>query len=306
MTSSQTPDNGRTERLAVVGPGAIGATFAAVAERAGLGAVPLYGRTPAGQITVLPDDGEPMRLAGEVRTDPEAARGPVDWLLLAVKAHQTTAAGHWLARLAGPDTVVVVLQNGVEHRQRVAPYVGAATVLPSVVWCPAEGLDRQTVRLRGTPELTVPDEPSGHRLAELLVPGGAQVHVRADFDAEMWRKLAMNALAGLMVLSGRRSGMFRRADVRGLARALAEECRAVAAAEGVRLEESIGVEMADRLATMPPDMGSSILYDREAGRALEWDARNGVLCRLGAAHGVPTPISDVLVPLLAAASDDPH
>lgn len=306
MTSSRTSAAGRPERLAVVGPGAIGATFAAVAERAGLGAVPLYGRTPVGQITVLPDDGEPMRLAGEVRTEPEAAAGPVDWLLLAVKAHQTAAAGHWLARLAGPDTVVVVLQNGVEHRQRVAPYVGAATVLPSVVWCPAEGLDRHTVRLRGTPELTVPDEPAGHRLAELLLPGGAQVHVRADFDAEMWRKLAMNALAGLMALTGRRSGMFRRADVRGLARALAEECRAVAAAEGVRLEESLGVEMADRLATMPPDMGSSILYDRAAGRALEWDARNGVLCRLGAAHGVPTPISDVLVPLLAAASDDPH
>jgi 2-dehydropantoate 2-reductase len=199
-----------------------------------------------------------------------------------------------------------VLQNGVEHRGRVAPYVGSATVLPSVVWCPAEGLDRRTVRLRGVPELTVPDEPAGHLLAELLVPGGAQVHVRADFDAELWRKLAMNTLAGLMVLTGRRSGMFRRPDVRGLAIALAEECRAVAAAEGVRLEESLGEEMAERLATMPADMGSSILYDREAGRALEWGARNGVICRMGAAHGVPTPISDVLVPLLAAASDDPH
>jgi 2-dehydropantoate 2-reductase len=290
----------------VVGPGAIGATFAAVAERAGLGAVPLYGRTKVDSITVHPDDGEPIPLAGEVRTEPEAARGPVDWLLLAVKAHQTAAAGHWLERLAGPDTVVVVLQNGVEHRARVAPYVGGATVLPSVVWCPAEGLDRRTVRLRGVPELTVPDEPAGHRLAELLVPGGAQVHVRADFDAELWRKLAMNTLAGLMVLTGRRSGMFRRPDMRGLAIALAGECRAVAAAEGVLLKESLDEEMADRFATMPSDMGSSILYDREAGRALEWDARNGVLCRLGAAHGVPTPISDVLVPLLAAASDDPN
>ncbi|HEX4361733.1 MAG TPA: oxidoreductase [Pseudonocardia sp.] len=307
MTSSQRSDNGgRPERLAVVGPGAIGATFAAVAERAGLGAVPLYGRTPVGPITVLPDDGAPTRLAGEVRTEPEAARGPVDWLLLAVKAHQTTAAGHWLERLAGPDTVVVVLQNGVEHRQRVAPYVGGATVLPTVVWCPAEGLDRRTIRLRGTPELTVPDAPAGHRLAELLVPGGAKVHVRADFDTDLWRKLAMNAVAGLMVLTGRRSGMFRRPDIRGLAIALAEECRAVAAAEGVRLEASLGPDLVDRLASMPPDMGSSILYDRQAGRALEWDARNGVVCRLGAAHGVPTPISDALVPLLAAASDDPH
>ena len=55
---------------------------------------------------------------------------------------------------------------------------------------------------------------------------------------------------------------------------------------------------------MPADLGSSILFDREAGRALEWDARNGVVQRRGAVHGIPTPISDVVVPLLAAASGD--
>ena len=52
-------------------------------------------------------------------------------------------------------------------------------------------------------------------------------------------------------------------------------------------------------------MSSSILADREAGRPLEWDIRNGVMQRRGRAHGIATPISDVLVPLLAASSDSP-
>ena len=56
---------------------------------------------------------------------------------------------------------------------------------------------------------------------------------------------------------------------------------------------------------MAPDMGTSILFDRLAGRPMEWDARNGVVRRLGARHGVPTPVSDVLVPLLAALDDAP-
>ncbi len=43
--------------------------------------------------------------------------------------------------------------------------------------------------------------------------------------------------------------------------------------------------------------------DREQGRPLEWRARNEVLRRRGAEHGIATPISDVIVPLLAAASD---
>jgi 2-dehydropantoate 2-reductase len=52
-------------------------------------------------------------------------------------------------------------------------------------------------------------------------------------------------------------------------------------------------------------MGTSILSDLEAGRPLEWDIRNGVVARRGRTHGIPTPISDILVPLLAAASDGP-
>jgi 2-dehydropantoate 2-reductase len=38
---------------------------------------------------------------------------------------------------------------------------------------------------------------------------------------------------------------------------------------------------------------------------MEWDIRNGVIIRKARAHGLQTPISDVLVPLLAAASDGP-
>ena len=37
-----------------------------------------------------------------------------------------------------------------------------------------------------------------------------------------------------------------------------------------------------------------------AGRPLEWEARNAVVRRLRARHGIPTPVSDVIVPLLAA------
>jgi 2-dehydropantoate 2-reductase len=123
-----------------------------------------------------------------------------------------------------------------------------------------------------------------------------------DFTTEAWRKLCVNAVAGLMVLAGRRAAMFRRPDVATLARDFALECIAVARAEGARLSDDEADIVVGNFAAMPADLGSSIVFDREAGRPLEWEARNGVVRRLGARHGIATPISDVVVPLLAAAS----
>jgi len=84
-----------------------------------------------------------------------------------------------------------------------------------------------------------------------------------------------------------------------------QECLAVARAEGAELGDEVPQAILDKFQASPADMGTSILTDREAGRPLEWDIRNGVVSRRGRAHGIPTPISDVLVPLLAAASDGP-
>jgi 2-dehydropantoate 2-reductase len=51
---------------------------------------------------------------------------------------------------------------------------------------------------------------------------------------------------------------------------------------------------------MPPDLGTSMLFDRLAGRRLEWEARNGVVARLGARHGIPTPVTDAVCAELRA------
>jgi len=77
---------------------------------------------------------------------------------------------------------------------------------------------------------------------------------------------------------------------------------AVARAEGARTGPEAVEELLAYYRALPPDLGTSILFDAEAGRELEWEARNGVVRRLAARHGIATPVSDVVVPLLAAAS----
>ncbi len=90
------------------------------------------------------DGHDPVVLTAPVLTDPAIVRDTADWILLAVKAHQTDGASGWLKALAGPGSVVAVLQNGVGHRDRVGPLAGEAAVLPAIVWCPAETISPAT------------------------------------------------------------------------------------------------------------------------------------------------------------------
>lgn len=265
----------------------------------------LCGHTPRDGVELRPDDAEPIVVPGPVHTDPEAVSGPVNVLILAVKATQNAAAAGWLARLCDEDTVVAVLQNGVEQVEQVAPLSPSPHVIPGSVWFSAETQPGGWVRLRGEAALVLPTGHPAESLADLLRGAGCQVECNPDFVTVNWRKLLINALAGLMALSGRRSGMFRRDDVAELGRRYMAECLAVARAEGAQLGDDVAEHLVESFRVVPEDMGTSILADREAHRRMEWDLRNGVIVRKARAHGLATPISDVLVPLLAAASDGP-
>ena len=287
--------------VAVVGAGAIGLSFAAALEESGKHELLLCARRPLPRAAVE-RDGSVTELRARVTTDPAQLAGPVEWLLLAVKAHQTAGAAPWLERLCGAFTRLVVLQNGVEQRELVEPYARGAEVVPTIIWLPAEMVEPGLVRLNGDARLMAPDDDGGRALAGLFDGSFALVEPVGDFVTEAWRKLCVNAVAGLMVLPGRRSEVFRRDDVAELARRFAAECAAVARAEGAHLPDNFPDKLVADFQGYPPDLGTSMLFDREAGRELEWDARNGVIKRLGARHGIPTPVSDVIVPLLAAAS----
>jgi 2-dehydropantoate 2-reductase len=289
-------------RVAVVGVGAIGAAVAAAVRSAGGHELLLCARRPLDEVVVELPDGAAVTLDGPLLTEPGAIDATAEWVLLAVKAHQTDGAAGWLSALCGPETTVAVLQNGIDHVERVGPLVGGARVLPVVNWCPAEPVTSGRVRQRDALRLAVPDGAAGEGLAALL-GDRAEVAVGGDFEVEAWRKLCANAVSGVMALAGRPAEIFALDDVREIARALAHECAAVARAEGVELTAADADDVIAWLEALPSDAGSSILTDRRAGRALEWEARNGVIGRLGRRRGVPTPVSDTVSALLHAASD---
>jgi len=297
MTMSENPT------IALVGPGAIGTTVAAALHEAGRTPA-IFGRS-AHEHLELRFDGGRIAVPGPVRTNPSEVDNTFDLVFVAVKSTQIDATAPWLSALCNKNTVVCVLQNGVEQKALVAPHVPGSPVLPSVVWFPAQREPDASVWLRGKARITLPDTPESSLVLAALSGTRCSVDVAADFTSVAWRKLLQNAVAGLMVLAGRRAGMYSRADIAGLALAYLQECLAVARAEGATLGDEVPQEIVDAFRGYPADLGTSILADREAGRPLEWDSRNGVVQRRARSHGIATPISDLVVPLLAAASDGP-
>ena len=289
--------------VAVVGPGAIGTAMAAALHEAGHTPL-LCGRTPREHV-ILHDKDQRIAVPGPVRTDPAQMNHQADLIFLALKSTHNDAAASWLPVLSKPETVICILQNGVEQFDRLRPLFPNGQFVRSIVWFPAQTQADGSVQLRGPMRLSLPNTPPARIVTEVLQGTRCSVEVADNFSTQAWYKLMQNATAGLMALTHRRAAMFSRADIAQLTMAYLRECLSVARAEGHELSDDTPREILNKFQTSPPDMGTSILTDRQADRPLEWDIRNGVIVRRGLLHGIPTPISDVLVPLLAAASDGP-
>ena len=49
----------------------------------------------------------------------------------------TLPAAPWLRALIGPQTRVAVMQNGVDHAERIVEYISADRALPAIIMLPA-------------------------------------------------------------------------------------------------------------------------------------------------------------------------
>lgn len=245
--------------------------------------------TPAGVITAHPT----------VLTDPQQAP-PVDWVLVATKAYDAAGAATWLPGLAGQGAPVAILQNGVEHRERFAPYLAVEQILPVMVDCPAERPAPTLIRQRGVAKMIVADDARGREFAALFAGTPVEVALTSDIKSALWRKLCLNTAGAINALLLRPAGVMRDERIAGLAREMIRECIAVGRAEGAVLDDALveGVIQSQRRA--PPDSINSLQADRQAGRPMEVDARNGVIVRLGRKHGIATPYNQMTVTLLEA------
>ena len=298
------PPSAKRCTVAIIGLGNIGGVAAGCLRAADRHEIVVCVRQPIQRLYLERPEGD-VEVSLRALTEPAEA-SPVDWVLLCTKAQQTPSAAPWLARLCDSSTRIAVLQNGISHVERVAPLSGGAVVVPTLVYYNGERLGADRVRLRHVSEhaLVATDDADGRAFAQLLEGTPLRVLLSGEFSTLAWRKLLVNAVANpITALTLQRQAVLRREDIKALCIAILDEAVAVACADGAQLAEDEAHKTLANLMTYPPEAGTSMYFDRLAGRGLEVEALTGAIVAAGERLHVATPLNSTLLTLLRAISD---
>ena len=230
----------------------------------------------------------------------------IDWrissvVLIAVKSQQTVAALGELVGVAGPETPIVCLQNGIANEPaalRLFPNVYGVSVA-----CPTSHLEPGVVQAWSTPVTGLLDigvYPAGIDQVSETVAADLRAATFSSYpveDIRRWknRKLLTNLGNAIEAVCGPHERQGRLVDVllaegeavlsaAGLEAATAEEDR-TRRADFLQLGEIAG-------QTRPG--GSSWQSLRRGTGDIETDYLNGEIVLLGRIHGVPTPANALL------------
>ncbi|HXZ42463.1 MAG TPA: 2-dehydropantoate 2-reductase [Terriglobales bacterium] len=304
-------------KFLIAGAGAIGAYMGALMARAGFD-VTLFARGP--HLKAMRERGVQVKSsAGDFEAHPKIAGtleevGPVDVLILGVKAHSLTQLAPHLPPVLGPDTTVVSTQNGLPWwffqgiggewdglcLERVDPggvissAIEARRVLGSIVYFSTEIITPGVIQhiegnriSLGEPDGTRSDR--SRRIAEALIASGLRAPVTTRIRNEIWVKILGNAAFNPVSALTRATlvQMTRDPEVCKLVREIMCEAAAVAARLGLELPVSIEQRIAG--AAKVGEHKTSMLQDLEAGRPMELEAVVGAIVELGERVGVPMP-----------------
>jgi 2-dehydropantoate 2-reductase len=300
-------------RFAILGSGAVGGYYGAKLARAGHD-VTFVAR--GAHLAAIRERGleirSPLVESFTVRApagEDTSTIGPVDVVVVAVKAYDNPGALPLIAPLLGPGTVVLTLQNGVDSVDEVAACTGEGPVLGGTTYIAtalsAPGVIEQT----GTHRRIVFGEVFGD--LPRLSPRVAAVHAAlagADIQAEavgdgrvpIWEKfIFLAALAGFTGASRLPIGpLWADAHVRAMFLDACREVERLAAAEGVQVAPGVIDRITGYAAGIPGSMRSSLLIDLAQGKRIEVEALQGSVVRRAARAGVPAPIMSTLYAVL--------
>jgi 2-dehydropantoate 2-reductase len=296
----------KIQKIAIVGAGAMGAAYAAMFSDAGDFSVSFaargerYRRLAKEALTI---NGRQYRVPV---IHPDAVKEPAQLVIVALKHHHLKDALPDIDALAGDDTIILSVMNGLESEE----IIGRACGMEKVVFAIAVGIDavREENRFqyanRGKIVFGVlPHDGRDHRLDCLKTAfdrAGIPNEISRDMVRVMWWKFMINV--GINQASAvLRSpyGIFQSLPhALALMKTLMQEVIALAQKKGIDLTAKDLDDWCTILKTLSPDGKTSMLQDIEAGRKTEVEIFAGKVVSMGEKFQVPTPVNETILRII--------
>ena len=293
--------NQNIERVAVIGAGGVGGYFGGRLAESG---VQVHFLARGATLQALKERGLVLKsIKGDASvpvyaSDSTQDIGPVDLVLVALKAWQLPEVLPSLPVLLHEHTVVLPLLNGIGSVSEVSKVIpehhvlgGLCRIISSIE---APGVIAHT---GAEPSVTF-GEISGveservQSIASMFRAAGVTVDLSQDIQRAIWEKaLFVCSLSALGAVTRAPFGELRAVpETRNLLQQAMEEVHLVGRAAGVNLPDDLVLNTMSYVDSLPADGTSSLQRDVMAGRPSELEAQLGDVVRAGQKHGVPTPV----------------
>ncbi|MBX3421104.1 MAG: putative 2-dehydropantoate 2-reductase [Pirellulaceae bacterium] len=232
----------------------------------------------------------------------------VDCAVVCWKSTDNHHLSELLPRVCGPESIVLVLQNGLDVERAAADLVGADRVLGGCCFLCSNKIGPGHIRHLDYGRIAFGEyAPAGHlsgvaritsrmqRIAADFMAAGIEIAAQENLHEVRWKKLAWNIpFNGLsVVLNSDTEAIMNNPLVRQLAEELMIEVAASAAACGVQVTREHIDQMLEYTQNMVP-YASSMLLDYQAKRPLELEAIFGNPIRFAQAGGYQPARIDML------------
>jgi 2-dehydropantoate 2-reductase len=235
-------------------------------------------------------------------TDDPREVGPVDFVLVGVKAWQVPAAAVAIRPLLGEQTAAVPLQNGVEAPHELAETLGEKHVLGGLCTIISLMAEPGVVRhVGGEPYIAFAelDNRPSERVGELRAAferAGVRVEVPQDIEAALWSKfMLISSFAGVGAVTRSPVGVIRTVpETRAMLEKAMAEIGSVARARGVALSEGAERQAIAILDRLDPASTASMQRDLAEGRLSELQFLSGAVVRMARVAGLETPLHEFI------------
>jgi 2-dehydropantoate 2-reductase len=287
--------------IVVLGAGAIGSVYGAklsTAHDVTLVARPAHAdeiNTHGLRVTGIEERTYRVRAVSEVDRLPPGAL-----IVLTTKVIDSQAAVEGVRHHLAPDMTILCVQNGLYSEDVVKAIVGdRCVVLRAITHFGAIYRQPGVVELKVAASTRIEDSPRSAAIADAFTRCGLDGQVTPHIRQEMWEKVVVNCVINpVNAMTRTEVGAIADERLRPLKQLIVDECRRVAASDGVELAADF-VDRIDRQYASSRNL-SSMQQDLLKGRRTEIDVLNGAVVRLGARHGVECPVNQALAMIIAA------